>query len=70
MPRAPNTLSHEQVDAKLQAVLRELVASGARPEQLRILYQGLEWRWSPVLRRWDLFDEKLAARPAMGGDDA
>jgi hypothetical protein len=58
------TLTHAQVDARLKAAIKAAIEKGARPQDLRIQYGELEWRWSPVLRRWDLYDAE-AARPAL-----
>jgi hypothetical protein len=47
-------------DRELKEAIEETLKAGARPENLRIMWKGHEWRWSPLLRRWDLFDDELA----------
>lgn len=69
MSTKPGTLTHEQVDAKLQAAIKAAIKAGARPEDLRILWNGVEWRWSAPLRRWDVYDPKLAKRVTAENDD-
>jgi len=63
------TLTHGEVDAKLQEAIRSALDKGYPLEGIRILSGGLEWRWSPVLRKWDLYDETLAKRADLGGDE-
>lgn len=46
---------HEQLRAAIDAELKR----GTPLEQIRIRYGGHEWRWSKLLRRWDLYDPAL-----------
>lgn len=52
----------EDVKAVLDRVILELVAEGRDPEHIHVFYRGVHWRWSPMLRSWDIDDPKLAAQ--------
>lgn len=57
------TLTHEQADAAMRKAIKKALDAGARPEDLRILWNGHEWRWSAVLRRWDIYDPTAGLPP-------
>lgn len=59
----------DDFDAQLQAAIRAELDRGVPVENIRIRCGGLEWRWSKLLRRWDLWDPALV-KEISNEDDA
>lgn len=63
---APDQSTAPDFDAQFRAAIDAEIARGARLEDIRIRCGGLEWRWSRLMRRWDLWDPALVADMTKG----
>lgn len=54
-------MTEQELDAELKAAIRGVLERGARIEDVRILWNGYEWRWSSALKKWDIYDPAALA---------